>query len=452
MSKPYPYQLEGLDHIDYFDGRALLALEMGLGKTPISLWWAKRNKTWPTVIVSPASLKWNWRSEIAKYLRMNCTILNGTKPEKQNVIPSSIYIVNYDILGAWISFFEKIKPKLVVLDECHYLASTSSNRTKASRKLCALSPHILALSGTPLSNCPANLWPVLNILDPKLFPSFHAYAVEFCAPKKTFYGWDYRGAANLPKLNRILTRNLMVRMTKDQVLTQLPAKTRSVVPIQPDVAIFKEYKAAEKDFIAWLIKSRRSKNINKTRNAERLVKMGYLKRLIGLAKLKGVKAWIEEYLNGCDGKLIVFGVHKNVVETLHSHFDNSVLVNGTINGAQRQKAFEQFANHPDTRLFVGNIKAAGVGWNGTVANAVAFSEMGWTPGEHVQCEDRVHRIGQVHPSSCYYLIIPGTIEDKLCRILQAKQSVLSAVLDGGKVDNDLDIYNKLEESLIHDQK
>jgi SNF2 family DNA or RNA helicase len=95
--------------------------------------------------------------------------------------------------------------------------------------------------------------------------------------------------------------------------------------------------------------------------------------------------------------------------------------------------------------------AAGTGWNGTVANAVLFPELGWKPSDHTQAEDRTNRIGQKAATFCYYMVAKGTIEEPMCTMLQEKQLILNAILDGVEDPNSnvgIDIMDKLEELLL----
>lgn len=293
---------------------------------------------------------------------------------------------------------------------------------------------------------PAEIWTSLNILHPKKFNSFFAFAFKFCNPEKTPWGWKYTGARNLRKLNRLLNKYGLVRRRKEDVLKDLPPKTRVVVPIQLDKEAMAEYQFARDDFLSWIAKNHKAK-LRRVMKAA-FAKVGYLLRLIAALKLKQVEQWVEDFLEASEGKLIVFGINKKFVRPIAERFRSTcVLVDGSKKMKDRQLAFEAFQHDDMVRLFVGNIQAAGTGWNGTAAEAVAIAQLPWTPGELNQAEDRGHRIGQLKKLFCYYLIASGTIEEKLCKMLQDKQDINSRILDGTAKSSMFDLLNKLVEAL-----
>lgn len=446
MTKLYPYQKEGIKQLEAFNGRALLADEMGLGKTVQALWFHKRNKRTPVIVICPASLKYNWAREAAVHIGVNAEILEGRKPPKSKIFAdNSFVIINYEIVGAWLDYLLAMEPQLIILDECQYVKNRQAKRTRYVRALCKKTPQVLALSGTPLTNRPAELWPILNTVRPDLFKSFMSFALKYCNAKRRPWGWEYKGAKNLDELHAILSENCMVRRRKMDVLKDLPEKSRHVVPVP--IKNRAEYDEAEEDLIAWLSKYSKRKATNAAR-AQRLVKMGYLKRLAAKLKVKSITDWIDAFLEESDEKLVVFGIHKALIKLLNERYPNSVVVTGDTPGKKRQRAVDQFQRDKKTRLFIGNLQAAGVGLTLTASSTVLFAELGWTPGEHTQGEDRVHRIGQTNAASCYYLIGVNTIEEKLSRIIQDKQNILSNALDGGDVPEQLDIFNQLQEELI----
>src|ERR1017187_3980456 len=115
MTIPYPFQIRSVEQIEEWDGIALLASEMGLGKTFMAYLYAKRNKhIRPIVIVCPASLKWNWEREAKIHCNMQAEVLEGRKPPRRRLLhPGNIFIINYDILPYWVKYLKTLKPKLV---------------------------------------------------------------------------------------------------------------------------------------------------------------------------------------------------------------------------------------------------------------------------------------------------------------------------------------------------
>jgi len=442
-TKPYTFQAEDVLIMEEMRGRVLLASEMGLGKTFQSLLFAKRNPSLrPIVVVCPASLKWNWEREAKIHVGMRAEVLEGTKPATSTGLHfhSDLIIVNYDILHAWLVHLRLLKPKIVIADEIHYAMSRKSRRSKSLDLLSKGVPCILGLSGTPLTNRPLDLWFPLHIIRPDLYPSLWTYAFQFCAPKKKFYGWDFSGASNLDKLHKTLTSTCMIRRRKIDVLKELPEKQRTVIPL--DIIKRREYTHAVKDFRNW-IKGRLPNRIKGVEKSEGLVKLGHLKRLAARLKFKSATNWINDWLTESDGKLVVFAVHRKIIKKLHDKFKNlSVVVDGSVVGKKRQLTVDQFQTDKKIRLFIGNIKAAGIGLNLTAAQTVVFAELGWTPGEHIQAEDRIHRIGQTGHASIVYLVARRTIEEHLVEIIQRKQGTLNTVLDSGKGEN-LDIFDQL---------
>lgn len=438
-TKPFPYQREGAKRIVAF-GRAYLADQMGLGKSLQAILAAKKAKWFPLVVVCPASLKWNWARECSHHFGLRSEVLAGTKPGKAILRGNCpVTIANYDILPWWLDYLRGLDPKCVVLDEAHYLQGRTTRRTKACQVLCHGVEHIIALSGTPLTSRPAELWPTLNILRPDLFPNFWPFAMRFCKPRRTPWGWDLRGASHLGELHSLLTRELMIRRRKEDVLKDLPEQSRFVVPLE--IARRREYDAAVQDFRSWMRKKAPGKFAKAVR-AEALTKVGYLKRLAAKLKLNAVLNWIDNFLQESEGKLVLFAVHKKIIAAVKGEYPGAVVVDGSTSQKRRKLHVDKFQNDAKCRLFVGNVRAAGVGLNLTAGTAVAFAELSWTPGEHTQAEKRIDRIGQKQKTSAYYLVGRGTIEEQLCSLIQRKQENLTAALDGGKGE-DLNIFDQL---------
>jgi len=445
--KLFPYQDRAVEAIEDFGGRCLIGAEMGLGKTLMALDYLRRHpEVRPAVIVCPASVKYHWEREAKRHLNCRALVLEGRTPFDRIPGPKpKLIVLNYDILRHWAPWLRSLKPRAVVIDESHMISNSRAQRTRATRSLCRGVKTILALSGTPLVNRPIELWPTLNLLRPKEFSSRWNFGHKFCDPEYTPWGWNFRGASNTQELHKLLTSTCMVRLRKADCLKDLPPKMRQVItlPIRKP----EEYREASNNFLVWLAKQDLAK-AQRAARAEAINRMCYLKRLAAKLKLKYVVEWINQWIDQSEGKLVVFTWHRKALEAIHAKCSApSLYIDGSITGRKKQEIVDEFQRDNEIRILVANIAAAGTGLTLTAASTVVFAELTWRPGDHVQAEDRCHRIGAKKPILCVYLVSAGTIEEYLCEVLQRKQKVLSLVLDGGGTEGDLDVYNELLEKL-----
>ena len=431
----YPFQRDGVEWLIERNGRALIGDEMGLGKTVQALGYLAAYPDKRALVVCPASLKLNWRKEARMWLGAKADILDGTT-EYILCTNRRITIINFDILKAWRVELTQAKFDVLILDEVHYCKNTTAQRTKAVQSLAKSIPHVIALSGTPITNRPMEFFTPINLITPGLFPNRFQYGKKYCNAKHNGFGWDFSGSSNTKELHSILTASIMLRRKKIDVLKDLPAKRRHVIPMDMDANGASEYRTAENNFIKWL-RNLDPKKAASAKNAEALVKIGYLKRLAADAKYSNCLAWIRDMLES-GGKLVLFAVHKAMIARLMSDLQdfNPVKVDGSVSGVKRNEAVERFQTDDECRVFVGNIQAAGVGITLTAAADTVFLELDWTPGNHDQAEDRVHRIGQTAQSvNAWYLLTENTIESELADLIDHKRKVLTAVLDGEDVDD-----------------
>jgi SNF2 family DNA or RNA helicase len=160
-----------------------------------------------------------------------------------------------------------------------------------------------------------------------------------------------------------------------------------------------------------------------------LTQIEKLKQAAAAAKLNAAVAWIADRLD--ESKLVLFASHTFVVERLMQAFgDRAVRLTGADDAAARQVAVDRFQTEESVRLFVGNLKAAGVGLTLTAASDVAFLELAWTPADHDQAEDRLHRIGQRGSVTAWYLLAADTIDEDIVELLERKRQVIAGVTDG----------------------
>ncbi len=424
----FGYQKQGVAFLEYRKGRALIGDEMGLGKTMQAIGYLQlHTEKRPAIVVCPSSAKLNWERELDVW--MPDPKVQGISGKSTNVkLTGEIIVLTYDILTAWVSKLKALKPKVLITDECHYYKNRKALRTKAVKQLALGIPHVIALSGTPILNRPIEAYNALAMIDPTNTPTFWQFAQKFCDAKHNRFGWDLNGASNTEELNKHLTSTVMIRRLKKDVLKDLPPKMRSVVPLEIDNR--GTYRVVLREF-------RKQKEAGSLSGADILAQIESLKQLAVQGKMVQAINWIKDYLEIQDSKLVVFATHKFVIDALMKEFGNvAVKIDGSVPTAKRLAVVDRFQSDDSVHLFIGNIKAAGVAITLTAASSVVFLELGWTPGEHDQAEDRIHRIGQNAESiNAYYLIALDTIEDKIVKLLDKKRKVLDSVLDGKKTED-----------------
>ena len=426
----YPFQEEGVRFIDGAGGRALIADEMGLGKTIQALVYLRLHpELRPAVIVVPASLKVNWKREAEKWLPDDhVSVLNGQKPYDVELTGANIFIINYDILNAWLDEIIRIHPAITVIDEAHYCKNARTLRTKAVMRLINNVEKLILLTGTPVLNRPKEIFTLLKMLRPEEWTSFFSFAKRYCNAKQILIHtrngrkivWDFSGASNLDELRQKI-QGYAIRRTKANVLAELPRKTRAriIVPFEGDVRSAYLRKMAE---IA--------PRLAELDTARQLVELEALKQAVAEGKMPSAIEWIENFVESGE-KLVVFAVHIATIQALQKHFGKTaVSFYGGMNGKTRQEAVDRFQNDDNVKIFIGQLKAAGVGITLTAASNVLFLEFGWTPGDHNQAEDRCHRIGQTGSVTAWYLAAENTVDETILQLLEKKRIVVDALTDG----------------------
>jgi SWI/SNF-related matrix-associated actin-dependent regulator 1 of chromatin subfamily A len=241
----------------------------------------------------------------------------------------------------------------------------------------------------------------------------------------------------------------MIRRLLKDVLKDLPDKTRTTIPITLPKSNMSEYAQMNVAFEEWMLKNHPEKEVSSA--AIILTKLGYMKRKVAEWKLPFVFDWIDNFLEDTDGKLIVFGLHHKILNAIMSRYQKgstrypfAVKIDGTVSMIDRQRAVDSFQTRPEVRLFVGQMRASGVGLTLTASHNVLFAECDFVPSVHSQAEARARRIGQKNHVQCTYIIANSTIEEHVAEILYRKQQEFDAVVDGGR---NVDSFNIIQELL-----
>jgi SWI/SNF-related matrix-associated actin-dependent regulator of chromatin subfamily A-like protein 1 len=432
-----PFQRAGVSYL-LSQRRAFLADEQGLGKTIEALAAIEADGAYPAVVVCPASLKLNWLRELERWLpRRSVRMLAGTGTGActgaRALAPTAdITVVNYDIVAARLDELRALEPRALVIDESHYCKNAAAKRTQAVARLAAVVPRdglVLALTGTPVMNRPPELIAQLRILG-RLgdFGSGAQFATRFRGPD-----------ANL-RLHWHLRARCFVRRLKADVLPQLPAKTRGVVPVELDNEA--EYRLAERDVVAWLQSQpldlrELDARVAAALRAERLVRLNALKLLAARGKLHAALAWIHDFCSSGE-RLVVFARHREIQRAVLARFPEALHILGEDRHAARDASLQAFQapDGADNQLIVCSLEVAGQGITLTRSSNVAFLELDWTPAKHDQAEDRCHRIGQQDAVNAWYLLAADTIDETIATLLERKRAVIGAVTDGRQEDEE----------------
>lgn len=445
------FQKEGVVGIERFDGETLLADDMGLGKTIQSLAWSLlHDDLKPVIIVCPSTLKGNWKLEIQEFLPdKTIQVLSGQTP--YFLSKSDFYIINYDILRFWVKNLKNKLPKILIIDEAHYASNPGALRSMAVMKLRKGIPHVISCTGTPIENHVKELWNIVRIINPSLFPDHRQFMWRYGNPKMKKGFWTFEGVSHAEELNQILRENIMIRRLKSEVEEQLPEKTFSIIPLKITNRI--RYDNAENNYIDFVLKDFDQELRKKVKSMDDLYTLDLqkvekikqkivdkasnhlgqrtkLKTLCSEGKTREVIKWIYDFLES-GNKLLIFAIHKKIIERIYGEFKNiSVKIDGSTPQNKRQDIVKQFQTNDKIKLFIGNMIAAGVGLTLTAAHHVAIIEYPDKPGLVQQSIDRAHRIGAKFTVHVHLLAAEDTIEESIAKLLKEKQKIINSVIDG----------------------
>ena len=447
----YGYQKAGIEYCLDKDN-ILIGDEMGLGKTVQAIGVINVNKPKDVLIVSPASLKLNWKKELETWLvdkREVQVIMSGKDnlDEKQDIV-----IVNYDVLQKYQELLDK-KWSLVIMDEVHYLKNPDAQRTKAA--LSVQADKKIMLTGTPIPNRPIEIQAVAGYLDDKSFGNRFGFGKRYASLHKKQVTrnksvWDWSGASNLDELQRRLRQSFMIRRKKDEVLKDLPAKVKQIIEL-PYESYKKEIKAEYSAFEDYNNKNKNpnvdpySLDADQFSTSIDFASMSSQRKATAEKKVKAV----VEHLESFNEPVVVMAHHRDVIAQLEAELikqDKKVVVlTGEKNQVERNEAVEAFQSGR-ADVFIGSIKAAGVGLTLTRASKMVFAELDWVPSDIAQAEDRIHRIGQESSVLIQYIVVESSLDAVFAKKIVDKTKVAARALDDVVVEKKIEIPELIEEN------
>lgn len=439
---PLEHQKEAIEKLSG-SKRFILADDMGLGKTTSTIIAALETGAKKILIICPATLKVNWMREIQNYTDRSVFIAEG----KQYSTEHDFVIVNYDILKNFHDLKDKenslIKQSnfdLIILDEAHYVQNAQAQRTKLVNHICKKVDRLWLLTGTPMTSRPMNYFNLLSLIESPVAQNWMAFAIRYCQGYQFKAGnrkvWNVTGASNLEELRDRTSRQVLRRLKTD--VLDLPEKI--ITPVYMRLRS-KLYEGLMGDYYNWYDNKKEESN-SLTVQFSKLMKV---RQVIAEEKIANTIE-IAENIISQDKKVIIFTNFTETLQKIHEHFGKqSVYLDGSCTKPQRQYAVDQFQENDKIKVFVGNIKAAGVGITLTAAEAVIINDLSFVPGDLSQAEDRAYRYGQKNSVSVYYPIFENTIEGIIYDMVNNKKKNIETVMGDNLNSGDVveEIMNKI---------
>ncbi len=437
---PMEHQKEAIEKL-VRNKKFILADDMGLGKTTSTIIAALETGAKKVLIVCPASLKINWQREIANYSDRTVYIAEGKKFSDEH----DFVIVNYDILKNFHDTKDKEKSEimkinfdLVIMDEAHMISNPQAQRTKIANDIASKSNRVWLLSGTPMTSRPMNYYNLLNLVDSPVAMNWMAYAKRYCNGFQFSVGkrkvWNVTGASNLEELRERTSTHILRRLKED--VLDLPEKI--ITPVYLRLKS-KDYEELMGEYFNWYDQNPEESS-SLTIQFSKLMKV---RKVIAQEKINNTIELAENIIEQ-GKKVIIFTNFTDTLNQIYNHFGKSaVYLDGSCSKFHRQNAVDEFQTNDKIKVFVGNLKAAGVGITLTSAEAVIMNDLSFVPAEHSQAEDRSHRIGQKNSTSVYYPLFENSIEGAIYDILNRKKKIISTVMG----DDTFDEASIIEEML-----
>ena len=461
--KLYQHQEEGIKFLLSRNG-CILADDMGLGKSIQSIIAALESGAKKILVVCPSSTKINWEREINVFCE-DTAIIDGKKWDD-----AKFTIINFDILKNFHTLHDGKKRKegepevilnrdlaeagfdLAIIDEAHYLKNNESIRGKIMVELSTKHniDKVWLLTGTPVANRPMDFFNLLKIIKSPIANNWKYFAVRYCDGRQFFRTlkngqrkqiWLTDGASNLEELAN-KTKNTIIRRLKTEVL-DMPDKVMTPMHHILDKKGLKDY-----DLLWEQYTEKRKLEGKKTNELQKdLVELILLRQFIANQAIPYTIEMVENAIE-MGRKVIIFTSFTEELEIITNHFGKlAVKHNGPMTSTQKQKSVDSFQNNPKVKVFVGNIKSAGVGITLTEATVVIFNSFDWVPGNNEQAEDRAFRIGQKNDVNVYYQLFDDTISSRMWMMLNNKKDVISTIMGDKKLTDD-DITALLVDELI----
>lgn len=464
LPKLFPYQVEGAHWLSTMKV-ALLADDMGLGKSAQAITGSDHVSAKRILVICPGIARINWEREFVKFSNRQRSF-QTIRDQKQKIWDKEKSIItSYDCC---LHVDDPGEFDLIIIDESHYLKSLDAKRTAAimgAKGLVHKSKRTWAMSGTPAANHAGELWVLLYTFGVTPL-TYDQFVTKFCNSYLGSWGKVITGnkESAIPELKNLLSK-IMLRRKKEKVMTQLPKITYSHILVErgevdlTTCMSFTEYIGRELELKAKLVKEQAivehvlsiDDPHERLRACEAMAgSVSTLRRYIGMQKVQAVADTIfDELENNAYEKIVIFALHRDVIEALKIKLEKFGIV--TLYGGQddekKQKHMDRFQNNKKCRVIACNILAAGTAITLTAADQVAFIEEDWVPGNNAQAVMRVHRIGQTRNVLVRVFGLAESVDQKISNTLKRKMKELTQIFDD---ENDINASSSVLTNSKHD--
>ena len=438
------YQKKGffwLKTLDSLNFGGILADDMGLGKTiqviALLLSEAEEHPDMEALIVCPASLIYNWESEIRRFGReLSVMVVAGTVPDRREMLwgqkgKAQVMITSYELLRRDIELYEKKEFRFLILDEAQYIKNHTTKNAEAVKQVRAGTRF--ALTGTPIENRLSDLWSIFDFLMPGFLYGYARFKKEFEVPIA-----KGEGKKELKRLNRLIAPFLLRRCKKD-VLTELPDKLEHIVYSKLEGEQRKLYTAR-----AFLLKQRLEEAGEEEYRREQMQILAELLRLRqlccdpslcyegyegGSAKLETCMELVAGAASG-GHKVLLFSQFTSMLEIIEKRLRDEGIAYHKLTGRTGKEdrlTLVNAFNQDEVPVFLISLKAGGTGLNLTAADMVIHYDPWWNLAAENQATDRAHRIGQKKVVSVFRLIAKDTIEEGVLKLQEKKRALSEQV-------------------------
>ncbi|MGE0546122.1 MAG: SNF2-related protein [Kofleriaceae bacterium] len=445
-AKLRPYQVEGhawLSRLSAWGAGGCLADDMGLGKTIQTIAvLLDRSADGPAMVLAPTSVVLNWADELRRFAPSLRPVIYGERGNRTECLATltdkDVLIVSYGLLTRDHAQLASRRFATLVIDEAHALKNPAARRTKAARTLVA--DFRIALTGTPLENHLGELWSLFTVVFPNLLGSWDQFRERFALPIER-----HDDAAAREALSRVI-RPFLLRRTKREVASELPARTEIDVPVALSDEERELYEDARLAAVAHLTHGKTTTR-DERRRFQVLAALTRLRLLashprlydstssIASSKMQRLLELLDE-LRVEGHRALVFSQFTSHLELVREQLEklgvHALYLDGSTPLRTRAELIDRFQNG-EADVFLISLKAGGTGINLTAADYVIHLDPWWNPAVEDQATDRAHRIGQTRPVTVYRLISRGTVEERILAMHRDKRTLVANVLDGTDV-------------------